>query len=168
MYDASSSRHSQPVLAREVLYGSQPLHEAQTREGAPEKTQDALQQVAHGTNRQGWDAAKVKMDSFISQNISKSQIQQGGNLSENRHLQVDAQHSLQQGLEGLEDGWEPRWSDTTAVGNGQSVQIRARHKAQGAYGMVRDPRRPGSELAPLVARLVLKVAQGPCRVLDRE
>jgi hypothetical protein len=67
-------------MAREVLYGSQPIHEAQTREGAPEKTQDALQQVAHGTNRQGWDAAKVKMDSFISQNISKSQIQQGGNL----------------------------------------------------------------------------------------
>ena len=168
MYDASATRDLAAHMAREVLYGSQPLHEAQTREGAPEKTQDALQQVAHGTIRQGWDAAKVKMDSFISQNISQSKIQQGGNLSENRHLQIDAQHSLQQGLEGLEDGREPRWSDTTAVGNGQSVQIRARHKAQGAYGVVCDPRRPGSKLAPSVTRLVLKVAQGPCRILDRE
>jgi hypothetical protein len=62
-------------MAGAVLQGAESIYEIKKRIGTHEETQGALQQVAHGTVEQGWDEAKVKMDSIISQNISRSEVQ---------------------------------------------------------------------------------------------
>jgi len=62
-------------MARAVLYGSEPLYEIKKGIGTYEETGDALSQAEIGTIEQGGDEAKIKMDSFISQNISRSKVQ---------------------------------------------------------------------------------------------
>jgi hypothetical protein len=62
-------------MARAVLYGSEPLYEIKKGIGTYEETGGALPQVEAGTIEQGWDEAKVKMDSFISQDLSRSKVQ---------------------------------------------------------------------------------------------
>jgi hypothetical protein len=61
-------------MARTVLFWPESLYEIKKRIGTHAETQGAIQQVAHGTVEQGWDEAKVKMDSFISQNISRPEV----------------------------------------------------------------------------------------------